>query len=51
MSWWNSLTFEEKYFKMAKHKKEIIGYPCTPESLTGYEIEKIYKNEKDIPKD
>lgn len=45
IKWWNSLTFEEKWFIIVKNKELITGYPDrNPDSLTGREIELIFKN-------
>lgn len=45
IKWWDSLTFEEKWYKIIKSKDSILGYPDrSPDSLTGREIEIIYTN-------
>jgi hypothetical protein len=46
MKWWNAMTNEEKWYKIVRHKTLVVGYPeRTPDSLTGREIENIYKVE------
>lgn len=49
MNWWNSMTFEEKFYKTIKHNDLIAGDKTRhPSTLTGREIETIYKAEKKI---
>jgi hypothetical protein len=44
MKWWNAMSFEDKWYKIIKYKVLVLGYPeRTPNSLTGREIENIYK--------
>lgn len=53
LQWWNNLTFEEKYFKVVKHKELVVGYPDRdPNTLTGREVEQIWnaENEYDYTK-
>ena len=46
MKWWNSLSYEDKFFKIIEYKEEIKGYPHRgPDSLTGSEIELLYNKE------
>lgn len=45
LKWWRDLTNEEKFFEVVSGKELILGYPDrTPDSLTGREIEVLYKN-------
>jgi len=45
MNWWNNIPFEEKLVQIIKNKHHIIGYSDrSPDSLTGSEIELIFKN-------
>jgi len=43
MEWWNSLTLEEKFYKMIPNK-EILGNDAArhPSALTGREIESLW---------
>ena len=44
ISWWNKLLYIEQWENIVQCKTLIIGYPDrSPESLTGREIESIYK--------
>lgn len=43
MNWWNSLTFEDKFYKTIEANSVIIGdHTRHPDTLTSSEIEKIY---------
>jgi len=45
IKWWNNLTFTHKWEQIIKNKEHILGYPDrNPDSLTGREIEILYKN-------
>lgn len=46
LKWWNSLTSERKVLIKIKHSNSIIGGGVrNVKSLTGFEIEKLYKKE------
>lgn len=47
MFWWNGLNLENQFYATIKNNDLINGdHTRHPNSLTGNEIEKIYKNEK-----
>ena len=49
MSWWNDMDFENQFFKTIKYNYLIDGDNTrNPNTLTGSEIELIYKTEKYI---
>ena len=39
MKWWNSLSFEEQFFKVIDH----LGTDWHPQTITGRQIESIWK--------
>jgi hypothetical protein len=45
MKWWNSLTFEEKFYKTINANSVLIGDTVDnhPDRLTGSEIEKVFE--------
>jgi len=49
MEWWNNMGLEQKFYKTIKHNDLIIGDTTRhPNTLTGKEIEIIYKAEYNI---
>ena len=46
LEWWNSLTFEEKFYKtinwLSSENRDVTERH--PDNLTGSEIEKIWRN-------
>lgn len=46
LQWWDKMNLEEKFYKTIKHNNLIVGDKTRhPDTLTGSEIEKIYKEE------
>lgn len=46
ISWWNTLSFEERWYSIIANKDNIAGYPDRgPDSLTGREIQLIYEKQ------
>ncbi len=46
LQWWDKMNLEEKFYKTIKHNDLIMGDKTRyPDTLTGSEIEKIYKAE------
>ena len=44
MKWWNSLSFDEKFYKTIQANSVIAGDRTrNPESLTGSEIERVFE--------
>ena len=47
IEWWDSLTFEEKFFKTIQNNELIVGDKTRhPNTLTARELEIIWKSEK-----
>lgn len=46
MTWWNRLSSKTKTRLCDRHKEHLAGNPRRWETLTGSEIETIYKHEK-----
>ena len=47
MEWWNSMGLEMKFYNTIKHNHLIVGdHTRHPNTLTGSEIEIIYKSNK-----
>lgn len=47
INWWNGLSFEDKFFKTIQNNNLIEGDKTRhPNTLTGREIEEIYKINK-----
>lgn len=50
MKWWNNMGLEDRFYKTIKNNHLIEGDKTRhPNSLTGYEIERIYSNEVKKP--
>lgn len=47
LKWWSKMNLEQKFYIIIKHNDLIIGN-CSrhPDTLTGGEIEKIWKKQK-----
>ena len=44
ITWWNKLSFEEKWYKVVEFKHLVVGYPeRNIDTLSGREIEDIWK--------
>lgn len=45
LEWWNTITFEEKWYNVVKNKTSITGYPHrNVDTLSVREIELLYNN-------
>lgn len=52
IEWWDSLTFEEKFFKTIQNNELIVGDKTRhPNTLTGREVEIVWKSEKENKND
>jgi hypothetical protein len=50
MTWWNSMSYEQRFLQIIKHKEHVTGYPNrTPLELTGREVELLYEQEHPSP--